>query len=234
MGFFSFQHQNPFLLDSPIYDYPSHDETFKMQFLPAEQAEDMGNNASSSIECGSSSIGASTPLIPSSPSSSLVAVPHPCERAAIIKPQDKKRKSRCGSSLSSSQSKESKESSKARKVRNEENKAKNGVKSEAKSSEEPPKGYIHVRARRGQATDSHSLAERVRRERISERMRMLQGLVPGCDKVTGKALMLDEIINYVQSLQNQVEFLSMKLASMSPILYGLGSDFDGLADQAQV
>ncbi|KAH9603660.1 hypothetical protein KSS87_009236 [Heliosperma pusillum] len=48
---------------------------------------------------------------------------------------------------------------------------------------EPTKDYIHVRARRGQATDSHSLAERV----------------------TGKALMLDEIINYVQSLQRQVE-----------------------------
>ena len=27
---------------------------------------------------------------------------------------------------------------------------------------EPQKDYIHVRARRGQATDSHSLAERVR------------------------------------------------------------------------
>lgn len=27
--------------------------------------------------------------------------------------------------------------------------------------EEPPKGVIHVRARRGEATDSHSLAERV-------------------------------------------------------------------------
>ena len=27
---------------------------------------------------------------------------------------------------------------------------------------EPPKDYIHVRARRGQATDSHSLSERVR------------------------------------------------------------------------
>jgi hypothetical protein len=26
---------------------------------------------------------------------------------------------------------------------------------------DPPKDYIHVRARRGQATDSHSLAERV-------------------------------------------------------------------------
>ncbi|XP_048132145.1 transcription factor bHLH62-like isoform X2 [Rhodamnia argentea] len=77
------------------------------------------------------------------------------------------------------------------------------------------KDYIHVRARRGQATDSHSLAERVRREKISERMKILQDLVPGCNKVTGKALMLDEIINYVQSLQHQVESLSMKLASVN-------------------
>lgn len=76
--------------------------------------------------------------------------------------------------------------------------------------------YIHVRARRGQATDSHSLAERVRREKISERMKYLQDLVPGCNKVTGKAVMLDEIINYVQSLQRQVESLSMKLASVNP------------------
>ncbi|KAK4732932.1 hypothetical protein R3W88_025920 [Solanum pinnatisectum] len=80
----------------------------------------------------------------------------------------------------------------------------------------PPKDYIHVRARRGQATDAHSLAERVRREKISERMKLLQDLVPGCNKVTGKAVMLDEIINYVQSLQRQVEFLSMKLATVNP------------------
>ncbi|CAH9146660.1 unnamed protein product [Cuscuta epithymum] len=79
---------------------------------------------------------------------------------------------------------------------------------------EPPKDYIHVRARRGQATDSHSLAERARREKISERMRILQDLVPGCNKVIGKALVLDEIINYIQSLQNQVEFLSMKLETL--------------------
>ncbi|XP_042385395.1 transcription factor bHLH78-like [Zingiber officinale] len=81
------------------------------------------------------------------------------------------------------------------------------------SPPEPPKDYIHVRARRGEATDSHSLAERVRRERISERMKLLQGLVPGCNKITSKALVLDEIINYVQSLQRQVEFLSTKLAA---------------------
>ncbi|XVF67733.1 hypothetical protein PTKIN_Ptkin10aG0145700 [Pterospermum kingtungense] len=78
--------------------------------------------------------------------------------------------------------------------------------------------YIHVRARRGQATDSHSLAERLRREKISERMKYLQDLVPGCNKITGKAGMLDEIINYVQSLQRQVEFLSMKLAAVNPML----------------
>ncbi|CDO98661.1 unnamed protein product [Coffea canephora] len=97
---------------------------------------------------------------------------------------------------------------------------------EKAAEEAPPTGYIHVRARRGQATDSHSLAERVRREKISERMKILQALVPGCDKVTGKALMLDEIINYVQSLQNQVEFLSMKLASLNPMFYDFGMDLD--------
>ncbi|XP_062212730.1 transcription factor BHLH089-like [Phragmites australis] len=83
-------------------------------------------------------------------------------------------------------------------------------------AQEPPKqDYIHVRARRGQATDSHSLAERARREKISERMKVLQDLIPGCNKVTGKASVLDEIINYIQSLQCQVEFLSMKLEAVN-------------------
>ncbi|KAK6916585.1 Myc-type, basic helix-loop-helix (bHLH) domain [Dillenia turbinata] len=89
-------------------------------------------------------------------------------------------------------------------------------KDNSKVSEVQKPDYIHVRARRGQATDSHSLAERVRREKISERMKYLQDLVPGCNKITGKAGMLDEIINYVQSLQKQVEFLSMKLAAVNP------------------
>ncbi|XVF62047.1 hypothetical protein PTKIN_Ptkin08bG0185800 [Pterospermum kingtungense] len=89
-------------------------------------------------------------------------------------------------------------------------------KEKSKASEVQKPDYIHVRARRGQATDNHSLAERARREKISKKMKCLQDLVPGCDKITGKAGMLDEIINYVQSLQRQVEFLSMKLAALSP------------------
>ncbi|KZV50275.1 hypothetical protein F511_23261 [Dorcoceras hygrometricum] len=76
--------------------------------------------------------------------------------------------------------------------------------------------YIHVRARRGEATDSHSLAERARREKINARMKLLQELVPGCNKVSWTAMVLDEIINHVQALQRQVEFLSMRLAAVNP------------------
>ncbi|TYI72363.1 hypothetical protein E1A91_D07G056200v1 [Gossypium mustelinum] len=115
---------------------------------------------------------------------------------------------------------------KKQKKGNDEKKAYKGSKKDRKKGgEEPPNGrYIHVRARRGQATDSHSLAERVRRKKISERMEKLQRLVPGCDKITGKALILDEIINYVQSLESQVEFLSMKIATLNPMFYDLGVD----------
>ncbi|KAM7262504.1 hypothetical protein ACFE04_000187 [Oxalis oulophora] len=98
-------------------------------------------------------------------------------------------------------------------------KAKSSPENSGDTSKENSKpDFIHVRARRGQATDSHSLAERARREKISKKMKCLQDLVPGCDKITGKAGMLDEIINYVQSLQRQVEFLSMKLATINPTL----------------
>ncbi|KAJ6713685.1 TRANSCRIPTION FACTOR BHLH74 [Salix viminalis] len=74
-----------------------------------------------------------------------------------------------------------------------------------------PAGYVHVRARRGEATDSHSLAERARREKISAKMRLLQSLVPGCDGITGKAHILDEIIRHVQSLKDRVESLEAEL-----------------------
>ncbi|KAK6135752.1 hypothetical protein DH2020_030532 [Rehmannia glutinosa] len=47
----------------------------------------------------------------------------------------------------------------------------------------PPVMRPRVRARRGQATDPHSIAERLRRERISERIKALQELVPSCNKV---------------------------------------------------
>ncbi|XP_042953757.1 transcription factor bHLH137-like isoform X3 [Carya illinoinensis] len=143
-----------------------------------------------------------------------------------VTPMVKKRSNRNGASLNCAQPKDltegkTKKQKKCKGTQTEKEKPK-AEKEQKKVAKEPPTGYVHVRARRGQATDSHSLAERVRREKISERMKILQGLVPGCDKVTGKALMLDEIINYVQSLQNQVEFLSMKLTSVNSMPYVFG------------
>ncbi|BAF25548.1 transcription factor BC1 [Oryza sativa Japonica Group] len=173
--------------------------------------------------CHGSHGGAATTTAPAIPEDASM------ETSSVVldtSPQDKKRKPReeDTASLNSAHSKEAKENGRKR----------GGKKhSRDQMEEEAPQGFIHVRARRGQATDSHSLAERVRRERISERMRMLQALVPGCDKVTGKALILDEIINYVQSLQNQVEFLSMRIASLSPVLYGFGIDSDAFSDHSQ-
>ncbi|KAG6788011.1 hypothetical protein POTOM_004063 [Populus tomentosa] len=83
---------------------------------------------------------------------------------------------------------------------------------------EHPTGYVHVRARRGEATDRHSLAERVRRERISAKMKLLQSLVPGCDQLTGKALILDEIIRYVQSLKDRVGSLEAELVLVNEMV----------------
>ncbi|CAL9059536.1 bHLH transcription factor RHL1-like [Musa acuminata AAA Group] len=84
-----------------------------------------------------------------------------------------------------------------------------------------------VRARRGQATDPHSIAERLRRERIAERMKALQELVPNANK-TDKASMLDEIIDYVKFLQLQVKVLSMSrlggAAAVAPLVADMSSE----------
>lgn len=84
-----------------------------------------------------------------------------------------------------------------------------------------------VRARRGQATDPHSIAERLRRERIAERMKALQELVPNANK-TDKASMLDEIIDYVKFLQLQVKVLSMSrlggASAVAPLVADMSSE----------
>nr|AEJ88333.1 putative MYC protein [Tamarix hispida] len=64
-----------------------------------------------------------------------------------------------------------------------------------------------VRAKRGCATHPRSIAERVRRTRISDRIRKLQELVPNMDKQTNTADMLEEAVEYVKGLQKQIEEL---------------------------
>ncbi|XP_057974640.1 transcription factor bHLH80 isoform X2 [Malania oleifera] len=65
-----------------------------------------------------------------------------------------------------------------------------------------------VRAKRGCATHPRSIAERVRRTRISDRIRKLQELVPNMDKQTNTADMLEEAVEYVKFLQNQIQELA--------------------------
>ncbi|CAI0428048.1 unnamed protein product [Linum tenue] len=65
-----------------------------------------------------------------------------------------------------------------------------------------------TRAKRGFATHPRSIAERVRRTKISERMRKLQELFPVTDKQTNTAEMLDLAVEYIKDLQKQVK--SMK------------------------
>lgn len=66
---------------------------------------------------------------------------------------------------------------------------------------------MKIRAKRGCATHPRSIAERVRRTKISERMRKLQDLVPNMDKQTNTADMLDLAVDYIKDLQKQAQKL---------------------------
>ncbi|KAL0437240.1 UNVERIFIED_CONTAM: Transcription factor [Sesamum radiatum] len=68
-----------------------------------------------------------------------------------------------------------------------------------------------IRAKRGCATHPRSIAERVRRTKISERMRKLQELVPNMEKQTNTADMLDLAVDYIKDLQTQVKACEMFL-----------------------
>lgn len=63
-------------------------------------------------------------------------------------------------------------------------------------------------SKRSRAAEVHNLSERRRRDRINEKMRALQELIPNCNKAD-KASMLDEAIEYLKTLQLQVQILSM-------------------------
>ncbi|XP_024975154.1 transcription factor PIF1-like isoform X2 [Cynara cardunculus var. scolymus] len=71
--------------------------------------------------------------------------------------------------------------------------------------------------KRSRAAEVHNLSERRRRDRINEKMKALQELIPRCNK-SDKASMLDEAIEYLKSLQMQVQMMSMG-CSMVPMMF---------------
>ncbi|CAJ2673084.1 unnamed protein product [Trifolium pratense] len=97
----------------------------------------------------------------------------------------------------------------------------------------PPAMRPRVRARRGQATDPHSIAERLRRERIAERIRALQDLVPSVNK-TDRAAMLDEIMDYVKFLRLQVKVLDMLEDACESLLENILAENKHIQEVAKV
>uniref|UniRef100_A0ACD5TXQ6 Uncharacterized protein n=1 Tax=Avena sativa TaxID=4498 RepID=A0ACD5TXQ6_AVESA len=61
--------------------------------------------------------------------------------------------------------------------------------------------------KRGRTAEVHNMSERRRRDRINEKMRALQELIPNCNKID-KASMLEEAIEYLKTLQLQVQMMS--------------------------
>lgn len=64
-------------------------------------------------------------------------------------------------------------------------------------------------SKRSRAAEVHNLSEKRRRNRINEKMKALQNLIPNSNK-TDKASMLDEAIEYLKKLQLQVQMLSAR------------------------
>ncbi|KAI3445491.1 hypothetical protein Pfo_002156 [Paulownia fortunei] len=77
-------------------------------------------------------------------------------------------------------------------------------------------------SKRSRAAEVHNLSERRRRDRINEKMRALQELIPNCNKAD-KASMLDEAIEYLKALQLQVQIMSMGAGlCMPPMMFPTG------------
>ncbi|KAK1385716.1 Transcription factor bHLH85 [Heracleum sosnowskyi] len=97
----------------------------------------------------------------------------------------------------------------------------NGITSNSSESKEAKtvNSSGQLRAVRGSATDPHSLYARKRRERINERLRTLQTLVPNGTKVD-ISTMLEDAVEYVKFLQLQIKLLSFDDKWMyAPIAY---------------
>uniref|UniRef100_A0ACD5X7Y7 Uncharacterized protein n=1 Tax=Avena sativa TaxID=4498 RepID=A0ACD5X7Y7_AVESA len=75
----------------------------------------------------------------------------------------------------------------------------------------------HGSKRRSRAAEVHNQSERRRRDRINEKMRSLQELIPHCNKAD-KASILDEAIEYLKSLQMQVQIMWMT-TGMAPMMF---------------
>ncbi|CAN1269949.1 Transcription factor PIF1 [Linum perenne] len=98
-----------------------------------------------------------------------------------------------------------------------EDRKRKGIDEEAECHSEKKQARGSTSTKRSRAAEVHNLSERRRRDRINEKMKALQELIPRCNK-SDKASMLDEAIEYLKSLQLQVQMMSMG-CSMVPMMF---------------
>ncbi|PWA67204.1 myc-type, basic helix-loop-helix (bHLH) domain-containing protein [Artemisia annua] len=80
------------------------------------------------------------------------------------------------------------------------------------------KGKSSISTKRSRAAAVHNQSERKRRDKINQKMKTLQKLVPNANK-TDKASMLDEVIEYLKQLQGQINMINRM--NMSPMMMPL-------------
>ncbi|XP_068635958.1 transcription factor UNE10-like [Aristolochia californica] len=93
-------------------------------------------------------------------------------------------------------------------------------------------GRSSISTKRSRAAAIHNQSERKRRDRINQRMKTLQKLVPNSSK-TDKASMLDEVIEYLKQLQAQVQIMN-KMSSLSQMMMPMSMQQLQMAMMAQM
>ncbi|CAH9096763.1 unnamed protein product [Cuscuta europaea] len=81
-------------------------------------------------------------------------------------------------------------------------------------------GKSSVSTKRSRAAATHNQSERKRRDKINQRMKTLQKLVPNSSK-TDKASMLDEVIEYLKQLQSHIQMMSRMNMSPAAMMFPL-------------
>ncbi|KAK4373319.1 hypothetical protein RND71_008703 [Anisodus tanguticus] len=73
------------------------------------------------------------------------------------------------------------------------------------------------------SVEMHKMSERRRRDRIAKKVKVLEELIPNCNK-SGRVSVLDQAIQHIQALQHQIQVMSMDgipaWHSASPLLAG--------------
>ncbi|XP_061969046.1 transcription factor PIF1-like isoform X1 [Populus nigra] len=159
--------------------------------------------------CGTMNGAAVAGTVSSAPSSNREMMTNPCEMTSTSSPG-------CSSASAELPALMSPVEDRKRKGREEEAEC-HSEDAEFESADAKKRIRGSMSSKRSRAAEVHNLSERRRRDRINEKMRALQELIPRCNK-SDKASMLDEAIEYLKSLQLQVQMMSMG-CSMVPMMF---------------